>query len=267
MGNRKMIRKLLNKIESNRSSKNIFWKISVNLKDFLWKIYTYLLCPFRPTLEWNKNWNNYKWEKNGDEWNNQAAFCNQPYEKWKNSIIENFIKPNITKESTALEIGPGHGRWTEFMLSSKKLFLVDLNEHCIKYCKKKFSKYKNIIYFINNGKKLSFIESGPIDFIFSYDSFVHMEKGIIDSYFSEFSRILKEGGKAIIHHSGHRNLLFYKINKRMAKGCRANVSKQDIRKLANKNNLIIKYQIDSWGKNKEYNCKANGDFISEMVKK
>lgn len=259
-----MIRRILNKIEEFRGADNIFKKTAVSTKDFLWVLFSH---PLNPTIEWNKRWNYYTWEKNGDEWDNQASFCNQPYEKWKLSIVENFIKPNISKESTVLEIAPGRGRWTEFLLDSKKLILVDLNDRCIQSCKKRFLRFKNIEYFTNNGKRLSFIKDNSIDFIFSYDSFVHMEREVIDSYFREFHRILKKHGKAIIHHPDRRNILFYKTNKRMAEGARADISKDNIKKLAKKNNLKVNFQIDSWGKNKEYNCKAHGDCISEIIKK
>ena len=37
-----------------------------------------------------------------------------------------------------------------------------------------------------------------------------------------------------------------------------------IKKLANKYKLVIKSQINSWGKNNEFNCKLLGDYISEI---
>ncbi len=261
-----MIKRALNKIEGCRKSSNPLKQAAVSLKDVIWYFFYFRKRP-NTSIRWNAGWNTYSWEKDGDEWNNQALFCNQPYEEWKNSIFKRFIKPNIKKESVVLEIAPGHGRWTEFVLDAKKIILVDLNEECIRFCMNKFSKLKNINYFANDGRTLSFIEDNSIDFIFSYDSFVHMKKEIIDSYFQEFYRILKKPGKAIIHHAGRRNPAFYTLNHRANEGSRSDVSKKDIKKLAEKNKLEVIYQIDSWGKKKEYNCKAHGDYISEIVKK
>ena len=257
------------------------------------------------TVEENKRWGEYNWRKDGDEWNDQADFCNQPYDKWKNSIVEHFIYKNINKDFTVLEIAPGHGRWSEFILNKcNKLILVDLNPKCIDFCKKKFFNFKNIEYYVNDGKKLNFIKDDSIDFIFSYDSFVHMEKDVIESYFNEFSRILKIGGTAIIHHAGRNNIAlklnflnnFGKIGKFIYKlislniffrlhewrsnfskemirnivfrsdGWRSDVSKEMIRNIATQNGLTIKYQIDSWGKNGEYNTKLFKDYISKIVK-
>jgi len=211
-----------------------------------------------PTVRWNKKWNNgCFWEKDGDEWDNQAVFCNQPYNKWKKSIVENFIYKNIDKDSNVLEIAPGHGRWTEFILKKAgNLILCDLNSKCIEICKMKFYNFKNISYYVNDGKNLNFIKDNSIDFIWSYDSFVHMEKDVIEAYFKEFSRILKVGGKAIIHHSGERR----------SKGFRSNVSTGIIREIATQYGLSVKYHIQSWGKNNEFNCKLFNDYISELVK-
>lgn len=218
--------------------------------------------PRKPTIRWNRVWNNPEWDKDGDEWNDQAAFCNKPYGEWKNSVTESFIYRNINENSTVLEIAPGHGRWTEFILRKcRNLILVDLNQKCIEFCKKRFLKFKNIEYHTNNGKDLSFIKSNSIDFIWSYDSFVHMEKEIFESYFKEFSRVLKKSGKVIIHHPGGWKL------PRANKGNRSDVTKDLVKKIAEKSNLLIKYQIQSWGDKNKYNCKLYNDYITELIKK
>jgi ubiquinone/menaquinone biosynthesis C-methylase UbiE len=37
--------------------------------------------------------------------------------------------------------------------------------------------------------------------VFSFDSFVHIHKNVIDDYVGEIYRVLKPGGKSYIHHS------------------------------------------------------------------
>jgi len=238
------------------------------------------------TIKENRVWDSkYNWKLDGDEWSDQAAYCKKPYNKWKNSIVKNFIFKNINHKANILEIAPGHGRWTEFLVKkSNNLTIVDLNAKCIDFCKKKFSNFKNIQYHVNDGKTLDFIKSDSIDFIWSYDSFVHMEKDVIESYFKEFFRVLKKGGIAIIHHSGCKDMAPYlkflkkfgivgnqiykmiAINKIGGYGWRSDISKDIIKKIAEKNNLRIDYQINCWGKNKEYNVKLFNDFISKIVK-
>jgi ubiquinone/menaquinone biosynthesis C-methylase UbiE len=149
-------------------------------------------------------WNTaYTWDKDGDEWSQQAEFCGVPYEKWKDQIRRTFIVPRIRPESVALEIGPGHGRWS-VMLPAKvtTLHLVDLSQTCIDYCKHRLAEHKNIQYHVNDGKSLPTIEKASIDFVWSFDSFVHIEEPEVRSYAREFARVMKPQSMGAIHHPG-----------------------------------------------------------------
>lgn len=236
------------------------------------------------SVNWNKYWQEeYDWPEDGDEWDQQANYSNQPYLAWKKSIVKNFIFPNISKDKTVLEIAPGHGRWTVFLQKEvKMLHLVDLNEECIEFCKEKFKDHNNLSYWINNGRSLEFIEDKSIDFVWSYDSFVHMEKDVIEAYFSEFSRILRENGLILIHHPGrrHKTLKLYFLTKLgrpgivlyqiismgfkniRKTGWRSNVSKELILSLAKRHNLRVDEQINTWGEQNQYNIKMFNDYIS-----
>lgn len=282
-----MLNKIKKAIESHRNSKHVFWKSLVLLKDAFWKLFISIkniscICshkdPMALNVKWNKEtWSNYPWNENGDMWNGFALFCKQPYSLWKQSIVEAFIHPSITKESVVLEIAPGIGRWTQFLLNTKKLWLVDLNKVCIKKCKERFSSHQHIEYVINNGKILPFIPMNSIDFIWSFDAFVHMDKNVIHSYFKEFSRILKPNGKAIIHHHNFDrskiSLLMHAVRKENIKkiltneNLRTSITKKDIAKLARKCRLTVVFQVDSWGENNKYNCKFANDYITCITKK
>ena len=239
-----------------------------------------------PTIEENRYWNDrHHWREEGHEWKNQAAFSNQNYETWLMSLVDTFISGNIDKDSNVLEIGAGHGRFTDFLFKAKRITLVDLNENCITFCKKRFRGQKNIIYHVNDGKSLPFIKDHSIDFIWSYDSFVHMEKDIIQGYLKEFSRVLKHGGKAIIHHAGRNNYalsfvflkkfgrvgrIFYKLlslgKLKGSDGWRSDVSKEMVRDLAKKQGLSVLGQVNSWGERNQFTTRLFNDYISKIVK-
>jgi ubiquinone/menaquinone biosynthesis C-methylase UbiE len=51
-----------------------------------------------------------------------------------------------------------------------------------------------------DGQGLGPIEDKSIDAAFSFDVFVHLEQWDIFNYLCELKRVLKPGGKAIIHH-------------------------------------------------------------------
>jgi len=45
------------------------------------------------------------------------------------------------------------------------------------------------------------IPDGSIDFVFSFDSFVHPDREIVEAYLRELGTKLKIGGKGFVHHS------------------------------------------------------------------
>lgn len=106
-----------------------------------------------------------------------------------------------------LEIAPGFGRWTRFLKNySEELHIVDISEKCIEKCKIKFIDSSNIFYYTNDGLSLDMIDNNSMDFIFSFDSLVHVNDETMKSYIREIGKKLNENGVAFIHHS---NLNFF----------------------------------------------------------
>jgi ubiquinone/menaquinone biosynthesis C-methylase UbiE len=103
---------------------------------------------------------------------------------------------------TILEIAPGFGRWTQFLVKlCKNLTLVDLSGKCIAHCQKTFNAYSHIKYHVNDGKSLDMIQDESIDFVFSFDSLIHAEEDVIEAYLQQLAKKLKKNGVGFIHHS------------------------------------------------------------------
>lgn len=148
-----------------------------------------------------KMWNEtYSWPQHGEEW----GAVDKP---WGRMLEKHFIEPFVRTDLMVLEIGPGHGRWSEILArKAGKLILADLSPNCIAFCREKLKKYPHIEYFVNDGRTLSFLPAASVDLIWSLDAFVHMESDVYEDYFREFTRILKPGGQAVIHHPGKNHL-------------------------------------------------------------
>lgn len=243
--------------------------------------------------KWDQDHN---WRQDGDEWKGQARFCGQPYEKWKASLVEHFIVPNVHSDSVVLEIAPGHGRWSKEILGRcKELILVDLSPSCIEHCQQEFAAEDHVTYIVNDGKSLPGVEDGHVDFVWSYDSFVHIDGETIGRYLAEIERVLKPGGKAIIHHAGRRHgtlwLSFLRdgggprrkqLYKRLSMerpqpkkgkgkedtdGWRSDVSKRLVAKLAKDNGLTVDDQVRWWGPNDKFGVPRFGDWITIFSKR
>jgi len=152
-----------------------------------------------PQLEWNKDtWDGgYDWSGAGDEW---SSAWGGPVMQW-HWVLFPRLRAFLPADSV-LEIAPGFGRWTQFLAANaKQLTVVDYAEKCIAACKARFADKSHIAYHVNDGRTLPMVPFGSINFAFSFDSLVHVDWSILDSYLTELAGKLKPDGVAIIHHS------------------------------------------------------------------
>lgn len=195
-------------------------------------------------------WQGWNWDQEGEEWT--------PSVEWKQSLIDEVLLRYIEPGKTILEIGPGAGRWTEILQSiAKPLILVDLSGRCIEICKSRFSKCDNIEFFVTDGTDLGFIQSNSVDFIWSFDVFVHISAWHTEEYLVQFNRILKKGGRAIIHHPKEGRAYEQEDD-----GWRSNMTAQLFSDMLKKHGLTLVSQFDSWGDHDQFNVKRYHDVIS-----
>ena len=150
------------------------------------------------TISENKTlWTDYDWQQQGDEWS--AEWGTTELLWW------GTIRPRIhafVPTGTILEIAPGVGRCTQYLKDlCQQLTVVDLTDRCIEACKERFSSESHITYHVNDGRSLEMIPDHSVDFVFSFDSLVHVEADVIDAYLGQIALKLKPQGAGFIHHS------------------------------------------------------------------
>ncbi len=140
-------------------------------------------------------WDSWEWDADGGEkWTESGA--------WKDSVIREVLRPRVPEGSDVLEIGPGAGRWTEALAElAGSLTLVDISSRCIEICRDRFGHLDDVSFHVTSGSDLSFIDDERIDVVWSFDVFVHLAVADIKAYLSEFARVLRPGGQAILHHA------------------------------------------------------------------
>ena len=154
-----------------------------------------------PSIEENLDmWNqDYVWRSAGDHWSNPWGSSRG---QWYRSIyprIQGFLPA-----TAILEIAPGFGRWTEFLLEScETLVGVDVTPKCVQACQQRFTDRPGARFEVNDGHSLPMVEDSSIDFAFSFDSLVHVEAETLSGYLIELARVLKPDGVAFLHHSNY----------------------------------------------------------------
>ena len=169
------------------------WLVAIEQRRRLVEPWTISSRRFTSTTN-KKLWNEYDWSRRGEEWTKD--------QKWKEQIINEFILPNVPEGGAVLEVGPGGGRWTELLQQRvSRLYVVDVSERAIELCRERFADCPNIEFQVGKGASVNVIDCS-LDAIWSYDVFVHINPQDARSYFREFRRILRPGGRAVIHHPG-----------------------------------------------------------------
>ena len=155
--------------------------------------------PAVPTIEENleKFGQDVFWLRGGDDWSEPWG---GPETQWLYTILPRIS--SFLPADSILEIAPGFGRWTHFLQKScQHLTGIDLNSKCIEACQRRFADLPHVRFCLNDGESLGVVPDESIDFIFTLDSLVHVERDVMESYLSQFPRVLRREGAAFIHHS------------------------------------------------------------------
>ena len=226
------------------------------------------------------------WNRCGDTWTFHAENCHQPYDTWKRSVVDTFLDPYLSPDVDALEIGPGYGRWSEFMVGrTRSLVLVDISTNCIDACRQRFGdELPEESFAVNDGRTLD-VPDDSLDLIWSFGTFVHIDEPDLSAYMAECGRALRPGGRFVIHHAGWSDwsLRFSPITRPFGRagnfvqhralavgrwtrvGGRAPMSAERFRRIAGRYGLIVDGQTSSWGEAHEFGV-AYRDVISVGTK-
>ena len=149
-----------------------------------------------PSVEWNKQaWNDqFDWSQNGDDWSTPWG---TPYGQWYSTIMPRI--GSFLPAKNVLEIAPGFGRWTQFLLKFSENYIgVDLSEKCASACKVRFPSAR---FEVNDGVSLQHVADGRYDLVFSFDSLVHADWDAVGAYIPQILALLGDRGVCFMHHS------------------------------------------------------------------
>jgi ubiquinone/menaquinone biosynthesis C-methylase UbiE len=235
-----------------------------------------------PSIDWNlETWDKaHGWDRDGDEWSNMAAHCKVPYPAWKQQLLDHFLLP-YANGADVLEIAPGHGRWSETLVrEARTVVLVDLSPSCIAACRERFAGRDNVSFHVNDGRSLP-VADASVDFVWSFDAFVHMDPPVIDGYLQECARVLRPGGHVVIHHADKRrwSLAFVPLTARLGlpgrvaqrllsqgrlrdSGNRSDVSREHVAEMLAGHGLQLVRQTHEWGESPKCDVSKYRDCIT-----
>ena len=107
--------------------------------------------------------------------------------------------------SRVIELACGHGRHTAQILDQAgEITLIDFEPRNIEACRARFAGQDKLRYIVNAGNDLPGCEDGGTTALFCYDAMVHFELLDVIAYMKEAHRVLRPGGRALLHVSNNR---------------------------------------------------------------
>jgi cyclopropane fatty-acyl-phospholipid synthase-like methyltransferase len=98
-----------------------------------------------------------------------------------------------------------------------------------------------------------------VDVVWSFDVFVHVSPLETERYVAEIRRVLRPGGRAVIHH-GNAGCTY-------ENGFRSRTTAALFRDLVADNDLALVGQFNSWGEGGRFDVRAYGDVITAFARK
>ena len=139
----------------------------------------------------------YHWADAGDEW---SAPWGGVAVHWHGSILPRILP--FLPAGHIVEIACGKGRITQYLKDYARQYIgIDLSVECIDACRSRFADSAHTRFEVNDGVSLETVPDGYADFIFSFDSLVHVDPATLRSYIQQLSRVLSDEGVAFLHHS------------------------------------------------------------------
>ncbi|HXW92829.1 MAG TPA: class I SAM-dependent methyltransferase [Terriglobales bacterium] len=115
-------------------------------------------------------------------------------------VRDRYVLPYVNPAHAAVEIGPGGGRWTRYLLGFGKLYAVDYHAELLRELSKNFHP-PNLHFIKNNGTDFPGIAAQSIDYVFSFGCFVHLDTRLIEEYLQSLKGIVKSASNVVIHYS------------------------------------------------------------------
>lgn len=123
--------------------------------------------------------------------------------EWLRPVLQDFLLPEIQRRSRLCEIGSGGGRWSRHFIQSRKpTLLIDgtaASETIIRALPLD-ADWSTVQFLVSPNGAVPEAHYGQYDYVFSFDTFVHFDMGLVLNYLRSISQMLQLGGVLHLHY-------------------------------------------------------------------
>ena len=116
------------------------------------------------------------------------------------TVRDHWLHPYVNPAGVALEIGPGGGRWSRYLLGFRRLYVVDFHSELLAEFRRNFPQ-SHIVEILNNGTDFPGVPAKSIDFVFSFGVFVHLDLDIIRDYLRNLRSVIHPRSQVVIQYA------------------------------------------------------------------
>jgi SAM-dependent methyltransferase len=160
--------------------------------------------------------------------------------KFLKYLKDAYLAPYVRPDAVVVEIGPGGGRWTRYLLPARRVYLVDFHAEVLDELRRTVAG-ENLVFVKNDGTDFPGIDSASVDFLWSYGTFVHLDAPLIEAYLKNMRRILKPDAVVVLQYSDMTKVMARRIPgfadndpetmRRMVKGAGYTILEEDLTSL------------------------------------
>lgn len=117
-------------------------------------------------------------------------------------VVEHALIPYVPSSGgTIVETGAGGGRWSRELIGrAARLILVD-GEPLFEQAIRRHTDCRSVEFVVSLDGTFPTIADASVDFVFSFDTFVHFHNELFDRYLTSIGRILTPGGFLTLHYA------------------------------------------------------------------
>jgi len=118
---------------------------------------------------------------------------------WREQVMGDLL---LNIDGTVLEIGAGGGRWSQFIVpEAKRSILVDGTPASEAAIRGHFAWNADVEFVVSEDGKMPTVPDASVDFVWSFDTFVHFDDRLFWQYCREVARVLRSGGRFMLYYA------------------------------------------------------------------
>lgn len=119
------------------------------------------------------------------------------------AIYLTCIKPYVTPQTRAIEIGPGRRAWTRTMLPASEIVAIDAVPADVNRFWEYVGRHEHVRYLVDGAFDDTELPDGHFDYLFSFGCLCHLPPGKVDEYLARLAPKLRAGANGLLMYADY----------------------------------------------------------------